>query len=205
MRWLNRIVDRRRVAGTRHSALFDSWRGGEACVSIDLETTGLDVGRDAVLSIAAVPVEGHVVRLSQALSLKVRGATDFRIEAMRHHRLRPSDIAGGVSLPDAVEALLDMIGNRPLLGYAVAFDLAVLDRIIGELHGFRLPNRVIELREVYTATCRLRHPERGDPDLRYEAVMRAVGVPVLGRHTALGDAVTTAMAYVALSRGRAGE
>lgn len=204
MRWLNRIVDRRRVAGTRHAALFDSWRGGEACVSIDLETTGLDAGRDAVLSIAAVPVEGHVVRLSQALSIKVRGATDFRIEAMRHHRLRPGDIATGVALPDAVEALLDLIGNRPLLGYAVAFDLAVLDRIVGGLHGFRLPNRVIELRDAYTATCRLRHPERGEPDLGYEAVMRAAGVPVLGRHTALGDAVTTAMAYVALTRGRTG-
>lgn len=202
MRWLNRIVDRRRVAGTAHAALFEPWRGGDACVSIDLETTGLDAGRDAVLSIAAVPVEGRSVRLSQALSLKVRGATDFRIEAMRHHRLRPSDIADGLELPEAIEALLGFIGNRPLLGYAVAFDLSMLDRAINALHRFRLPNRVIELRDTYTAACRLRHPEQSEPDLRYEAIMQAAGVPVLGRHTALGDAVTTALAYVSLTHGR---
>lgn len=204
MRWLNRLIDRRRVAGTPHAALFEPWRGNHSCVSIDLETTGLDVGKDSVLSIAAVPIEGHVVRLSQALSIKVRGATDFRIEAMRHHRLRPSDVADGIALPEAIEALLRVIGNRPLLGYAVAFDLAVLDRIISSLHGFRLPNRVIELRDTYTAACRFRHPDLADPDLRYEAVMRMAKVPVLGRHTALGDAVSTALAYVSLTRGRGG-
>lgn len=201
MRWLNRLVDRRRVAGTRHAAMFEPWRGGDECVSIDLETTGLDVRRDAVLSIAAVPVEGRVVRLSRALSLTVRGATDFRIEAMRHHRLRPGDIAGGSELRDAIDALLAAIGNRPILGYAVAFDLAILDRIVRSLHGFRLPNRVIELRDVHAAAWRRRHPEHPDPDLRYEAVMHAAGVPVLGRHSALGDAATTALAYVALRHG----
>lgn len=200
MRWLNRLVDRRRVVGTRHAVLFEPWRG-DGCVSIDLETTGLDATRDTVLSLAAVPVEGRVVRLSQALSLTVRGATDFRIEAMRHHRLRPGDVAGGAELRDAVDALLGLLGNRPILGYAVAFDLAVLDRIVHAFHGFRLPNPVIELRDVHAAAWRRAHPERADPDLRYEAVMRAAGVPVLGRHSALGDAVTTAMAWVALSHG----
>lgn len=198
MRWLNRLVDRRRVAGTPHAALFEPRPGGESCVSIDLETTGLDASRDAVLSLAAVPVEGHVVRLSQALSLTVRGATDFRIEAMRHHRLLPSDVAGGAELRDAIDRLLDLLGNRPILGYAVAFDLAILDRIVRSIHGFRLPNRVVELRDVHAAAWRRRHPEQPDPDLRYEAVMRAAGVPVVGRHSALGDAVTTAMAWIAL-------
>jgi DNA polymerase-3 subunit epsilon len=202
MRWLYRLIDRRRVAGTRHSRHFERWRGGESCVAVDLETTGLDPRRDAILSLAAVPVDGAVVRLSQALSLRVRGATDFRIDAMRHHRLRPADVADGVELGAAIDALLDVLGNRPILGYAVAFDLAVLDRVIGERHGFRLPNRVIELRDVHAARWRLAHPGAGEPDLAYEAILRAAGVPVLGRHTALGDAVSTALAYVALIRGR---
>jgi DNA polymerase-3 subunit epsilon len=94
-----------------------------------------------------------------------------------------------------------MLGNRPILGYAIAFDLSLLNRLIEARHGFRLPNRVIELRDVFSAAWRLKHPERNDPDLRYEAIMRATGVPVLGRHTALGDAVTTALAWVRLHHG----
>jgi DNA polymerase-3 subunit epsilon len=200
MKLLRRLLDARRARATPHAALFERWRG-DGCMSIDLETTGLDTRRDEVLSLAAVPVDGSVVRLSQALSLTVRGATDFRIEAMRHHRLRPQDVEGGTAPEEAIDTFLRHLGNRPILGYAVAFDIAVLDRLIEARHGFRLPNRVIELRDVYRDAWRLAHPEHAEPDLRYESVMRAADVPVLGRHTALGDAVTTALAWVRFTQG----
>jgi len=135
---IRRLFDARRARGGPHAAMFERFRG-EGCVALDLETTGLDTRRDAVLSLAAVPVDGRVVRLSQALSLTVRGATDFRIEAMRHHRLRPQDIEGGAELDAALDALLRHLGNRPILGYAIAFDIAVLDRLVEARHGFRLP------------------------------------------------------------------
>lgn len=197
---IRRLFDARRARATPHAAMFERFRG-DGCVAVDLETTGLDVRRDSVLSLAAVPVEGRSVRLSQALSLTVRGATDFRIEAMRHHRLRPQDVADGFEPDVALDAFLRHLGNRPILGYAIAFDVAVLDRMVEARHGFRLPNRVIELRDVYRDAWRLARPEHAEPDLRYESIMAAAGVPVLGRHTALGDAVTTALAWVRLTRG----
>jgi DNA polymerase-3 subunit epsilon len=200
MSFVRRLLDRRRMAGSAHAALFERHRGDD-CVALDLETTGLDSRTDSVLTLAAVPVEGAVVRLSQALSLTVRGATDFRIESMRHHRLRPLDIAGGSELDAVLDAFLERLGNRPILGYAIAFDVALLDRLVEARHGFRLPNRVIELREVYRDAWQRRHPERAEPALDYEALMAATGVPVLARHTALGDAVTTAMAWVRLTHG----
>jgi DNA polymerase-3 subunit epsilon len=197
---IRRLFDARRARATPHAAMFERWRG-DGCVSVDLETTGLDTRRDSLLSLAAVPVDGTTVRLSQALSLTVRGATDFRIEAMRHHRLRPQDIEGGAELDAALDAFLRHVGNRPILGYAIAFDLAILDRLVEARHGFRLPNPVIELRDVYRDAWRLAHPGHAEPDLRYETIMAAAGVPVLGRHTALGDAVTTALAWLRLTRG----
>ena len=200
MAMLRRLLDRRRMRDTPFAALFEK-HFGDDCVALDLETTGLDTRKDAVLTLAAVPVRGTLVQLSSALSLTVRGATDFRIESMRHHRLRPLDIEGGHALDAALDQLLQMLGNRPILGYAIAFDLAVLDRLIEARHGFRLPNRRIELRDVYRDAWRLGHPQHGDPDLRYESIMAATGVPVLARHTALGDAVTTAMAWLRLTRG----
>lgn len=200
MQIIRRLFDARRARGTPHAALFERFRG-DGCVAVDLETTGLDTRKDDVLSLAAVPVEGTVVRLSQSLSLTIRGATDFRIEAMRHHRLRPQDIAGGEALGEALDAFLGHLGNRPILGYAIAFDIAVLDRLVEARHGFRLPNRVIELRDVYRDAWRLAHPEQSEPDVRYETIMAAAGVPVLGRHTALGDAVTTALAWVRFTHG----
>ncbi len=200
MAFLRRLLDRRRMRDTPFAPMFARHQGDD-CIALDLETTGLNTRTDSVLSLAAVPVSNGVVQLSQALSLTVRGATDFRIEAMRHHRLRPLDIANGSALDVALDRLLGMLGNRPILGYAIAFDRAVLDRLVEARHGFRLPNRSIELREVYRDAWRLAHPEQTEPDLRYESIMAAAGVPVLGRHTALGDAVTTALAWVRFVRG----
>lgn len=200
MAFLRRLLDRRRMRATPFAHMFERHRGDD-CIALDLETTGLNTRTDSVLSLAAVPVSGAVVHLSQALSLTVHGATDFRIEAMRHHRLRPLDIEHGSALDEALDRLLALLGNRPILGYAIAFDRAVLDRLVEARHGFRLPNRSIELRDVYRDAWRLAHPEQTDPDLRYETIMAAAGVPVLGRHTALGDAVTTALAWVRLVRG----
>jgi DNA polymerase-3 subunit epsilon len=194
---LRRWLDARRQRDGRWAALFER-HAGEDLVSLDLETTGLDTRHCAVLSIAAVPLARRVVRVSQALTITVRNDATGGIEAMRHHRLRPDDVAAGASIDEALERLLDYLGSRPILGYAVAFDLAVLNRLLEARYGFHLPNRVVELREAYRAWVRLKRPEE-EPDVRFETVMRALGVPVIGRHDALGDAVTTALAYIAAS------
>ena len=38
--------------------------------------------------------------------------------------------------------------------------------------------------------------------MRFEAVAQSLGVPVMGRNTALGDAITTALIYLQLERAQ---
>jgi DNA polymerase-3 subunit epsilon len=194
---LRRWLDARRQRGGRWARLFAPYRGS-TLVALDLETTGLDTRSCSILSIAAVPLEGRRVELSQAFVATVQNSATGGIEAMRHHRLLPGDVAHGVPIEEALDRLLEYLGNRPILGYAIGFDLAVLNRLTEARHGFRLPNRVVELREVYRARARLARPEH-EPDVRFESIMATLGVPVLGRHDAYGDAVTTALAYIAAS------
>ena len=61
---------RRRHGGGEWGALLAP-TPAETWVSLDLETTGMDPAKDHILSLAAVPVEGGRVRLSQRFERRV--------------------------------------------------------------------------------------------------------------------------------------
>lgn len=165
--------------------------------SIDLETTGLDPATCRVLSLAAVPMEGMRILTSEALYLKVRDEGDITLDSMRHHRLRSIDLQSGVSLEEALKQFVERVGSRPLLGYCVAFDYAVLQRLCREHLGISLCNRRLELRERFEQRWRQRHPEL-EPHLDLDSILQSLGLPTLERHDAYADAVATAAAWLKL-------
>lgn len=197
---LRRWLERRRHGHGPHAALFAPPPPGE-WVAIDLETTGLDPRCDAILALAAVPGQGHRLKLSERLDVVVRSDSPRITEAIRHHRLRPDDVAAGVALEEALDRLLALIGSRPLVGYCIGFDLAMLDRALRPRLGFGLPNPRIDVQRSFAAWRRRSHPEL-EPDLRFEAIARALDLPMPDRHTALGDAVVAGLMHIRLQQGR---
>ncbi|HEU0153249.1 MAG TPA: exonuclease domain-containing protein [Arenimonas sp.] len=187
----------RRHRGGEWGLLFAPAPAGE-WVSLDLETTGLDPARDAVLSLAAVPVRGGQVRLSERFETLVQPGRGFDIESIRHHRLTPEEVAQAPSLEAVLPDFLRWLGPRALLGHHLAFDMAMLDAPVRRLTGFPLPNARVELAQAWLDHRRLEQP-RGDINLSLDEITRQLGIPVLGRHTALGDATAVGLAWLALA------
>lgn len=194
---LRRWLDARRHGAGEWGALLQPYRGGEV-VSLDLETTGLDPRSDHILSIAAVPVRDGRVRMSERFACNVRAERAFDIASIRHHRITPDESAIADSVTVAVAGLLRWLGNRPLLGYNLAFDVAMLAPHVRRIAGFSLPNRRIELAGDYRERQLRRQPDAAI-DLRLESICEDLGVPMLGRHTATGDAVTVGLCWLALN------
>jgi DNA polymerase-3 subunit epsilon len=140
------------------------------------------------------------VRLRDRLDLIVQSNSPRITEAIAHHRLRPSDVAAGVPLDTALDALLQLLGSRPLVGYCIDFDCAMLDRALRPRLGFALPNRRIDVQREYARRQRRRQPE-AQPDLRFEAIASALKLPTPDRHSALGDAVSAGLMHIALQTG----
>ncbi len=172
-------------------------------VALDLETTGLDPSRDQILSIAAVPARGRLMRLSERLDVIVCSDSTRITEAIAHHRLRPDDIAAGIPLDTALDALLSMVGSRPLVGYCIDFDFAMLDRALRPRLGFGLPNQRIDVQRQFAQLQRRRQPEI-EPDLRFEAIANALQLPMPDRHSALGDAVAAGLMHIAMRASECG-
>jgi DNA polymerase-3 subunit epsilon len=172
-------------------------------VAIDCETTGLDVSRDQVVAIGAVRIAGNRVLTSQRLELLVRPERKVSRESVRVHMLRESDVAQGIDQVQAMRRLLQFIGSRPLVGYYLEFDVAMLNREIWPLLGVRLPQRKLEVSAMYyDFKNRLlpAHERGGMIDLRFATMMSELGLPLREAHDALNDAVMAALAFVKLRR-----
>ena len=195
---LSRWWLRRRHRGGEWATLLQSPPAGE-WVSLDLETTGMDPARDHILSLAAVPVRDGRVCLSEHFERRVHTARAFGIESIRHHRITPDEASAGEPVVEVVREFLHWLGGRRLLGYNLGFDLDMLAPHVRALAGFDLPNPTVDLADAVAAAQRRQRPD-APVNLDLVHIANRLGVPMIGRHTALGDATTVALCWLALHR-----
>ncbi|BEV71953.1 MULTISPECIES: 3'-5' exonuclease [unclassified Paludibacterium] len=201
LRALQQAWRRRQVNDPAWLRLFEEH--DSECVSLDCETTSLNVAEAELLSIGAVRVRGNRILCSESLSLLVRPQQPPGKENIQVHGLRPCDVDQGFPAEEAVLRLLDFIGGRPLLGYYLEYDVAVLNKVVKPLIGCTLPQRQIEVSGLYYDYKLRQHPE-GYIDLRQAQLHAELGVPQWPRHDALNDAISVAMLYLALRQRGAG-
>jgi DNA polymerase-3 subunit epsilon len=176
-------------------------------VSLDCETTGLNVRTDEIISIGAVRIVGNRIMASERLELLVRPERGVSAESVRIHRLRERDVASGLPVEDAMKRLMHFIGSRPLVGYYLEFDLAMLHRAIWPMLGQGLPQAKIEVSSLYYDHKFKQLPPyqqqaNADIDLRFATMMNDLGLPLREAHDALNDAVMAALAFIKLNQLR---
>lgn len=192
---LRRLLDRVTPAGLR------GWPPEDAeLVAIDVETTGLDPGSAEVLSIGAVPLRGRRVILSDRFEATLQRDGPTHAGSVRIHRLRAMDLEHGLPPAEALGRFREWLAGRPVLGYCVDFDRAVLDRALRADGLPTLDTASYDLRHLHRLKSRREVEDQGAlADL--DTILARAGIPPLARHTAVGDAVATALAYLALRYG----
>ena len=192
------------LADTRFAFMFDPPPADE-WVALDCETTGLDVRRDRIISIGAVRIVGNRLLTSQRLELLVRPERALDVASMRVHRLRERDLAEGLPPEEAMRQLLQFIGSRPLVGYYLEFDLAMINRAVWPMLGIRLPQPQIEVSALYYDYKNRQlppHARNGRIDLRFATLMSDLALPTRDAHDALNDAVMAGLAFLKLRGAR---
>lgn len=199
---LKRLWYKKQLKNERFRFLFDEPPAGEY-VSIDCETTGLDTKKDEILSIGAVRIKNNTLLTSESLHLWVRPEGTISAESIKVHHLRHCDLQDAMPLSEALERLLYFIGSRPLVGYYLEFDTAMIGRVVKPLLGISLPNPQIEVSALYH-DYKVEPIPQGFIDLRFDTILKDLGLPLLGKHSALNDAVMAALIFMKLTQLKKG-
>lgn len=169
------------------------WREVEFA-SLDFETTGLDYGKDAVVSFGVVPVRSGRVVLGQAVHSLVDPAIPSSARSMKIHHILPQDLAEAPPLEEARGVLRDALQGRFLIAWYAEVEIAFLARLFGGRRR-RWRRRTVDVRRLAIEL------EHADPDVRFtlSATAERYGVPVASPHEALEDALVAAQLFLVLA------
>lgn len=180
----------------KYEYLFDEPKPNEY-VCLDCETTGLSPKKDEILSIGAVLINENKVLMRETFNIFVKPSKNIDHESIKIHHIRPIDLQNAVEPQEAIFKLLDFIGNRPIVGYYINFDIAMISKYTKRYIGIKLPNEAIEVSSMYYRT-RKKSSEYEFIDLKFDTIMEELDIPTLGKHDALNDAIMTSMMFLKL-------
>lgn len=187
---IKREWSQRQLADPQWAFLWQAAPPGE-WVALDVEATGHDIARDRLLAVAAVRGAGDRVLTSQRLELGLAGRAALAgRDAADHERA-------------AMAELLHFIGPRPVVGYFLDFDLALIDRAVRPLLGVALPNERLEVSAMFHDWKFRQLPpyqQQGAVtiDLRFATLLRELGLPERESTAALDGAVLAGLSYIVL-------
>ncbi|MHA6495065.1 3'-5' exonuclease [Pseudomonas borbori] len=189
----------RRAALAEPAALGEQPLSVQRVVVLDLETSGLDMKRDQVLSIGAVVIENGAIDLGQQFERTLQ-RPDHKVSAsVLIHELAPSTIAAGCEPVEALLDFMEFVGDSPLLAFHAGFDQRMLGRALKQSLGYRLRHPFLDAAELAPMLCPQANILRGGLD----DWTAHFGLQVHQRHHASADALVTAeLALILFSKAR---
>jgi DNA polymerase-3 subunit epsilon len=168
-------------------------------VVVDLETSGLNLNRDQVLSIGAVVIEDGAVDFSQLFERTLQRAETKLSPSVLIHGLGPSAIAAGSDPVDALLDFMDFVGDSPLLAFHAPFDQHMLCRALKDSLGYRLTHPFLDVADIAPLLC----PEAHIREAGLDDWINHFNLHVGERHHASADALATAeLMLILFSRAR---
>lgn len=194
--FLKQYFNKKSLKNSDYNYLFEEYKGDEY-VCFDCETTGLNPKNDEIISIGAIIIKDNKIVHSKKFERFAKTTKPLSSESIKIHHIRECDIKNAQDIDIVIEEFLDFIGNRPLVGYFLEFDCAMINKYIKPKLGITLPNKKIEVSSLYYDMKIKKYPQ-GNIDLRFDVIMDKLSLPRLGKHDAINDVIMTSMIFLKL-------
>ena len=174
----------------------------ESFVVFDLETTGLEPAKSSILSFAFIRINGSSIEIGTSFEGYLNLDHNSRLESAEIHQVTRGDTQTGLSEEAFILETLVFIGSSKLVGHHVGFDIACVNQLLEKHFSMRLQNQSIDTAQL---GARLESAEpsayTGRRELKnLDALCRDYDIEPEARHSASGDAFTTALLFLKLQR-----
>ncbi len=156
----------------------------------DTETTGLSPSEgDEIIQIGATRVVAGRLRRQENFEQLIDPKRPLSEAGIRIHGIEPRMLQGQPDIAQVLPAFHRFAADTVLVAHNAAFDMRFL-QLKEASTGLRFDQPVLDT----LLLSAVLHPQQDSH--RLEAIAERLGVPLLGRHTALGDAMVTAEIFV---------
>ena len=158
----------------------------------DMETTGLNPSEgDEILSIGALRIVNCRLLREERFEQLVDPLRPIPWESVQIHGIHPEMLIGQPTIDKVLPVFQQFVENTILVAHNAAFDMRFL-QMKEEPTAVKIINPVLDTLLLSAVV----HPSHSNHDL--EAIAQRLGVRILGRHTAVGDALATAELFLKL-------
>jgi DNA polymerase-3 subunit epsilon len=174
-------------------------------IAVDLELTGRDRHRHRIVALGWTQVDGGRIRIGSNRHLLIRPppAVDSVVDggvgdSALIHELRDSDIAGGVPIEGALQALFTAAQGRVWVFHHADLDVAFLRQACRLWAGIAPRFIALDTLRIEHRLRRRREQPIRPGDLQLNKIRSRYGLPQYAAHHALSDALACAELMLAL-------
>lgn len=166
-------------------------------LALDFETTGLEAGRDQLLSVGFTTLKGDSLLLRDATHILIRPTIDIPEASAVVHGILDDRAAGAKPLEEVLPQILQALSGKALLAHHAAIEYEFLDHACRNLYGYPFVCPVVDTLALEVRQFRLRDQAIRSGDLRLANTRRRYGLPRYPAHNALTDALSAGELFLA--------
>ncbi|WP_419211137.1 PolC-type DNA polymerase III [Maribacter sp. X9] len=164
-------------------------------VVLDTETTGFSFEEDRILSIGAVKVQRGTIAVQEVFDIYLE-QEKFNKESVPVHGLLKNGQRKCISELLALEQFLEYVKNAIIVAHHAGFDMGMLNSALQRNGLPKLKNTVLDTGVLYRKTLIKSYLVQPKTNYTLDELAEKYSISKKDRHTALGDAYITAVAFL---------
>jgi DNA polymerase-3 subunit epsilon len=164
-------------------------------VVLDTETTGLDYSQDRILCIGALVLQNGVMHLEESFETYIEQEHYDTSTAQIHGILKDFILKRPTEL-EALQQFLSFLGDSIIVAHHTIFDVTMINNALKRNGLPELTNKTLDTASLYKKTLIKSHLFERKDHYTLDDLADKFDISKKDRHTALGDAYITAIAFL---------
>ncbi|RKS14816.1 DNA polymerase-3 subunit epsilon [Flavobacterium sp. 120] len=164
-------------------------------VVLDTETTGFDYTTDRILCIGAIVLQNNTIPINGSFEVYIQQEHYNQATAKIHGILKEFVIDRPTEL-EALQQFLDFLGDSIIIAHHTIFDITMINKAL-ERNGLpELKNKTLDTAVLYKKTLLVSNLLERKENYSLDELADKFDISKKDRHTAMGDAYITAIAFL---------
>lgn len=167
----------------------------ERFVVLDTETTGFDYQNDRILCIGAISLQNGTINLQDSFEHYI-DQEHFDHSSVQIHGIIRSDVLDHKSEIEVLQLLVDYIGDSIIIAHHTKFDMTMINNAMVRNGLDKITNPTLDTAVLYKKTLIKSNLLQHKDHYTLDDLADKFDISKKDRHTAMGDAYITAIAFL---------